>query len=291
MPILKQRIALEIAKNVKAFLNLDAGVIRGGVPDYEKELTQVRSRLKQKQSRLTGVNQRVAALQARLGARRTRPRQIAEPEEDTQRIVDRFHKLYYDSAASGGTWQNTYWLGVPIWKCPLDLWVYQEIIFDLKPDLIVECGTAFGGSALYMSCMLDLIDKGKVVTIDIEEKQSMPQHERLNYLHGSSTAEEIVDQVRSHVAGSDTVMVILDSDHSKDHVLNELQIYNQFVTKDSYMIVEDSNVNGHPILPEHGPGPMEAVQDFLQMNEEFVVDESKEKFYLTFNPKGFLKKA
>lgn len=205
--------------------------------------------------------------------------------------MDRFHKLYYDSARTGGTWHDTYWLGVPIWKCPLDMWVYQEIIFDVKPDLIVETGTAFGGSALFMSCMLDLIGKGKIVTVDINEVPSKPQHERLHYVRGSSTAEEIVDQIRPHVADSDTVMVILDSDHSKEHVLNELQIYNQFVTKGSYMIVEDTSVNGHPVLPDHGPGPMEAVEDFLNVNEQFVVDRSREKFYLTFNPKGYLKKV
>ena len=85
-------------------------------------------------------------------------------------------------------------------------------------------------------------------------------------------------------------MVILDSDHGKDHVLNELRTYSPFVTKGSYLIVEDTNINGHPVLHDFGPGPMEAVEDFLKENQNFTVDKSKEKFYLTFNPKGYLRK-
>ncbi len=142
-----------------------------------------------------------------------------------------------------------------------------------------------------MASMCDLVDKGKIITIDVEDRPSRPKHERIQYLHGSSISEDIVDEVRSNVADSSRVMVILDSDHSKEHVLAELQIYNQFVTKGSYLVVEDTCVNGHPIAPGFGPGPMEAVQDFLEGNGGFAVDESKEKFYLTFHPKGYLKKV
>jgi len=85
-------------------------------------------------------------------------------------------------------------------------------------------------------------------------------------------------------------MVILDSDHSKGHVLSELKIYSKFVTKGSYIIVEDTNINNHPVFPDFGPGPMEAVEEFLKENKDFSVDRSREKFYLTFNPKGFLQK-
>ncbi len=81
-------------------------------------------------------------------------------------------------------------------------------------------------------------------------------------------------------------MVILDSGHSKSHVLKELQIYQSFVTKGNYLIVEDTNINGHPVLPQFGEGPMEAIEEFLASNEEFIIDNSKEKFFLTFNPQG-----
>jgi cephalosporin hydroxylase len=86
------------------------------------------------------------------------------------------------------------------------------------------------------------------------------------------------------------VLVILDSDHSRDHVLDELRIYSRWVTPGSYLIVEDTNVNDHPALPEHGPGPMEALEEFLAETDEFEIDAPREKFFLTFNPRGFLRK-
>lgn len=206
-------------------------------------------------------------------------------------IVSQFHKLYYDAHIFGKTWCNTFWLGIPTLKCPLDLWIYQEIIFEVKPDVIIECGTAHGGSALFLASVCDLVGNGKVITIDIEDKKGRPKHNRIKYLLGSSTSKEIVRKVRSLVKNGDKVMVVLDSDHHKEHVLNELRIYSNFVTKGSYIIVEDTNINGHPVYPEFGPGPMEAVEEFLrEKNKDFVVDKTKEKFYLTFNPKGYLKR-
>src|SRR5206468_11839449 len=82
-------------------------------------------------------------------------------------IVDQFHKLYYDSYLFGKSWSNTFWLGLPTQKCPLDLWIYQEMIFNIRPDVIIECGTANGGSAFFLACMLDLVNNGEVITIDI----------------------------------------------------------------------------------------------------------------------------
>lgn len=205
-------------------------------------------------------------------------------------IVDQFHKLYYDSPMFGKTWGNTFWFGTPIMKCPLDLWIYQEIIFEVKPDIIIECGTAQGGSALFLASMCDLMNNGKVITIDIEDKEGRPKHKRITYLLGSSTSKEIVEKIKSLVGNDDKIMVILDSDHSKQHVLNELKIHSKFITKGSYLIVEDTNINGHPVYPDFGPGPMEAVDEFLKKNKDFVADKTKEKLYLTFNPNGYLKK-
>ena len=203
-------------------------------------------------------------------------------------IIDKFHILYYNSRRR--TWGNTFWFGIPIQKCPLDLWIYQEIIFEVKPDIIIESGTADGGSSLFLASVCDLIDKGKVITIDIGEKQSRPNHKRIKYLLGSSISGEIVEQVRKLVTDNDKTMVILDSDHRKEHVLNELKIYSKLVSKGSYIIVEDTNVNGRPVRPEFGPGPMEAVEEFVKEDKEFTIDRSREKFYLTFNPRGFLRK-
>ncbi len=205
-------------------------------------------------------------------------------EEDSLR---RFHEMYYYSDIHGG---STYWLGYSTLKNPLDCWVYQEILYDVQPDLIIETGTNKGGSALFMATLCQLLKKGEVVTIDVEEYKNMPQHPLITRLIGSSVADEIVRQVRDKVQHAETVLVILDSDHRKEHVLQELEVYAPLVTPGSYLIVEDTNLNGHPVVPDFGPGPYEAVQEFLKDNDSFKVDRDREKFFLTFNPGGFLKK-
>ena len=204
-------------------------------------------------------------------------------------LVDAFHKLYYGSKRQ--TRHNTFWLGVPCFKCPLDLWIYQEIIFEVRPDIIIEAGTASGGSALFLACVCDWIGSGSIVSIDIQERADLPKHNRINYLVGSSVSDPIVQQVSRFVADKHSVLVVLDSDHSREHVLEELRIYSRFVTLNSYVIVEDTNLNGHPIKPAFGPGPMEAVVEFLQQTDRFAIDADREKFFLTFNPKGYLKRV
>ena len=204
------------------------------------------------------------------------------------RITDDFHRLYYE--ARERTWFQTSWLGTRAQKCPLDLWVYQEIIYERRPDTIVETGTAWGGSAFFLASMCDLVGNGRVITIDIGAAEERPQHERVSYLRGSSIDPEIAQQVRAAIRDDDRVMVILDSDHSRDHVLEELKTYAPLVTPGDYCIVEDTNVNGNPILPEFGPGPAEAVAAFLRETNDYEVDRSKEKFFMTFNPRGYWRK-
>lgn len=209
-------------------------------------------------------------------------------------IVKEFRKLYFYSVFFGKSWGNTFWQGTPVAKCPLDLWIYQEIIFELKPDIIIECGTFKGGSALFLAQMCDLVNNGKVITIDITSKENKPYHKRIKYLLGSSTSTKIIKKIKSLEINKCKTIVILDSDHSKKHVLDELRIYSKFVTKGSYLIVEDTNVNGHPLhpklYPQYSPGPMEAVCDFLKEDKDFIIDKTKEKLIMTFNPNGYLKK-
>ena len=207
---------------------------------------------------------------------------------DAFSLIDQFHMLYYGSREQ--TWGNTFWLGHHVLKCPLDLWTYQEILYDVQPDLIIETGTYRGGSALFLACISDLLRRGEVVTIDAARQDGRPQHRRITYLTGSSTSDEILRQVRRRARGKSTILVILDSGHGKDHVLAELQAYAPLVTPGSYLIVEDTNLNGHPVETHHGPGPAEAVAEFLEGDETFVRDESREKFILTFNPGGYLEK-
>lgn len=200
-----------------------------------------------------------------------------------------FHRLYYGE--QDRTWRKTFWLGMHVMKCPLDLWIYQEILFRTQPDLIIESGTFGGGSAHYLASICDLLGQGHVVTIDVEVLGRRPAHPRITYLTGSSVDPKIVQAVESSAKGKDKVMVILDSDHHRNHVLQELRTYGPLVTKDQYLILEDTNVNGHPVEPGHGPGPMEALEDFLAEDDSFVVDRSCEKFFLTFNPSGYLKRV
>jgi len=208
-------------------------------------------------------------------------------------IVDEFHRTYYDEPDR--TFNDTRWLGVAAQKYPADLWVYQEIICELRPDVIVETGTNWGGSALFMASICELLGHGRIVTVDISDmapsRATRPQHDRIVYLTGSSTSADVVAEVRRIVEGAETVMVILDSDHTRDHVVTELKIYSEFVTPGSYVIVEDTNVNGHPVFPAHGPGPMEAVDLFLKESRSFAPDRGREKHLVTANPKGFLKRV
>jgi cephalosporin hydroxylase len=215
---------------------------------------------------------------------------ISSVEKYRRYVIDEFHKLYYDSHLAGGTWRNTFWLGVPTLKNPLDLWIYQELIYELRPDIVIETGTANGGSALFIASICDLVNNGRIITVDIQDSEGRPQHNRIKYLIGSSVSTEIVEQIRNSISPEDKVMIVLDSDHSKKHVLSELRIYSNLVSKEGYIIVEDTNLNGHPVALENGPGPMEAVEEFLMENNSFVVDSHREKFYLTFNPKGYLRK-
>ncbi len=207
---------------------------------------------------------------------------------DAFSLVDQFHTLYYGSREQ--TWGNTFWLGHHVLKCPLDLWTYQEILHEVQPELIIETGTYLGGSALFLASICDLLRRGEVVTIDSARQHGRPRHRRITYLTGSSTSTKILRQVHRRARGKSTVLVILDSGHGKDHVLAELHAYAPFVTPGSYLVVEDTNLNGHPVLGHHGPGPAEAVTEFLERNDAFVRDESREKFLLTFNPGGYLKK-
>ena len=205
-----------------------------------------------------------------------------------QKILDAYHVWYNRNDQS--TYNNTRWLGVETQQCPLDMWVYQELLAELKPDLLIEAGTYKGGSAYYFASIFDLLNRGRVITVDIEDVPDKPNHGRITYLRGSSTSDEILDEIKRLIQPGEKVMVILDSDHHKPNVLEELRRYSPLVTSGSYIIVQDTHFNGHPILPKFGPGPMEAVEEFLKTTSDFQPDRSREKFGMTFNPGGFLKR-
>jgi len=205
-----------------------------------------------------------------------------------EEIIKKFTKLFH-TVKEQTTWRNTKWLGIQALKNPMDCWIYQEIIYKVKPNIIIECGTAAGGGTLFLANMCDLIGKGKVISIDILESDTSrhykegdrPQHKRITYLTGSSIDPEIVSKVKSIIKPNDVVLVNLDSCHKYNHVLKELEIYSRIVTKGSYIIVEDTNLRGSS----------KAVNVFLSGNKKnFKIDKSKEKYLLTFNKNGFLLK-
>jgi len=206
-------------------------------------------------------------------------------------IVREFHRLYYGDAAR--TWGGgaTRWLGHETQKCPLDLWVYQRLLVETRPDVIVETGTYAGGSALFLAMVLDGLGRGRVVTIDVEERAGRPQHPRIEYVHGSSSDADVAAHVLETVPREARVMVVLDSDHRREHVLAELEHYAPHVTVGCHLVVEDTNVNGNPVASDFGPGPHEAVTEFLARNPEFEVDRSCEQYLLTFNPGGYLRRV
>jgi cephalosporin hydroxylase len=202
------------------------------------------------------------------------------------RAVSRAHDVFYGSNA----WTNAAWLGAQALKNPLDLWVYQEILFETRPELIVETGTYRGGSALYLASLCDLLDHGQVISIDIEPlREDYPRHPRITYLAGrSSTDPQVLAEVRSRADGR-PLLVVLDSDHSQGHVEAELEAYAPLVPVGCYVIVEDSNIG--QIRKDLMPGPLQAVETFLAGNDEFEIDREREKFLITFNPSGYLRRV
>ncbi len=207
-------------------------------------------------------------------------------------MIDAFHRLYYAGPdGEGRVFHRTAWMGVPCLKCPMDLMAYQEILFETRPRLVVETGTHAGGSALFFAQMLDLLGAGDVVSIDVEPRPERPAHPRLRYVTGSSADPALVAGLFSQRPPAEARLVILDSDHRKAHVAAELALFAPHVAAGSYLVVEDSNVNGHPVWPDFGEGPWEAIAEFLSGHPEFEADRSREKYLMTFNPGGFLRRV
>ena len=210
------------------------------------------------------------------------PEEARITQEVSDAIIDSFHHLLYVSAA----WERTYWRGVPVCKLPSDLFIYQELINSAKPDFLVETGTALGGSALFFADMMELQGHGEVISIDKNYRPDKPEHPRITYLDGDSLGQ--VEWAKKAVSGAKTI-VSLDSDHTKEHVLEEMELYAPLATE--YMVVEDTNV-GHPIaVAGIEEGPMEAVHEFLETHPEFQIDTAAHKFLVTFNPSGWLRRV
>lgn len=193
-------------------------------------------------------------------------------------------------------WKNMTWHGIRTLKLPSDVWNYQEIIFERRIDHVIETGTRHGGSALFFAETLAARGaRGPVVSIDIEgTSNQVGSRAGIHFLLGDSAAAEMVERATALLpAGRGPLFLILDSDHRREHVLRELRAWVPQLRSGDYLVVEDTIVNGHPVRPEHGPGPMEAIRDFL---EEFpgllVHDREREaKFGASFAARGHYVRA
>ena len=188
-------------------------------------------------------------------------------------------------------WKNMTWHGVRTLKLPSDIWNYQEIIFERSIEHVIETGTRHGGSALFFAETLAARGgHGRVVSVDIDSlSRQLASHERITFLVGDSAAPAMVEQAFSLLpAQRGPVFLILDSDHSRDHVLRELRAWVPKLKRGDYLIVEDTIVNGHPVRPEHGPGPLEAIAQYLEEAPGLLThDRAREaKFGASFAARG-----
>lgn len=207
-------------------------------------------------------------------------------------LAPRVSSLFFrDLITKTNNFGSVKWLGHPIWQNVLDLWVIQEVIAEVKPQLLVECGTNRGGSSLFFAHLFDLMGRGNVITIDIQKMHNL-SHPRVTYLIGSSTSGEVVGTVRERaIASQGPVIVILDSDHSQQHVRRELECYAPMVTPGSYCLVQDGIIDTLSTFRGGRPGPLPAIEQFLETTTNFDLDEELSKrFLISHHPKGWLRR-
>ena len=206
----------------------------------------------------------------------------AQSQDAALRDVARDFIIRSDKYGYGYQWS---WLGLPVIQLPQDIVLAQEIIWECKPDVIIETGIAWGGSVVLYASILQLIGKGKVIGVDLNlmdhvtaQIMAYPFSNRIHLYKGSSTDSDIVAQVKSHIEPGQSVMVLLDSNHTHDHVLQELKLYAPLITKGQFLVVSDTVVDDIPPQDHRprpwGPGnnPKTALQAFLDQHKDFEVD-------------------
>jgi len=211
-----------------------------------------------------------------------------EIEAHKETIAEQFKWLFFYDV---NTITPNTWMGRRIQKNPLDLFIYSEIAYEIKPTVVIETGSLEGGSAIFWADMMKLIhgdESGKVISIDVNKPKETDRN--VIFLTGDSLSTDIIPTLNRIIKPNDNVIVNLDSLHDMNHVYHEMIIYHNFVSPGSYMIIEDGIINGHPTHPEYGPGPYEACEAFLSEHPEFEVDHSRERFMITANPMGYLKR-
>jgi cephalosporin hydroxylase len=230
------------------------------------------------------------------------PAKIAAMAGDPE--IGRLSRQLFDRVNAHNYSYNFTWMGRPVIQFPQDLLALQEIIWEVRPELIVETGIAHGGSLVFSASMLELIGgPGHVVGIDIDIRahnrvaiEEHPMARRITMIEGSSTDEAVVGQVRGHAEGKSRVLVILDSNHTHGHVLEELGHYSPLVTPGSYLVVFDTVIEDMPpdAFPDRpwgrGDNPKTAVHEFLARSDRFEIDKGiADKLVMTVAPDGYLR--
>ncbi|MEK8209761.1 CmcI family methyltransferase [Paenibacillus sp. FSL L8-0696] len=227
---------------------------------------------------------------------------IKKQVEDVN-LIETSHDFILQQAKHKYTYNFT-WLGMPIIQFPQDIIALQEIIWKVKPDVIVETGIARGGSVIFYSSLQRLIgNEGIVIGVDVDirsynrkEIEDHPFSDTIHLIEGDSTSMKVLNQVKDLISDRKSVLIILDSNHTHEHVLKELELYSPFVTEGSYLVVLDTIVED---MPDHffedrpwksGNSPKSAVRQFLQQNKRFIVDKNiEDKLLITVAPEGYLK--
>ena len=194
------------------------------------------------------------------------------------------------------------WLGVPIIQTPEDMILMQELIFKIQPDYIVETGIAHGGSLVFYASLLKLLGKQKVIGVDIEIREhnkkvieAHPLFEGIEIIEGDSSSPETVERIKSMIPNGSKVIVCLDSRHTKEHVAKELAIYKDLVSVGSYLVVFDTHTSrmaelGAADKSYVNNSPMEAVNDFVEQNNNFEIDSNYNKLFISYSPNGYLRR-
>jgi cephalosporin hydroxylase len=236
-------------------------------------------------------------------ARRSKPRRMStkmfaaaqssdpdgRPEQPTpvpQELTFEFTEAVWRSLP----WQRTTWLGRRIETAPTDLLAYQELVAGARPDWIIETGTGDGGRALFLASICELVGHGQVISIDPTHAGDLPRHPRLRYITGVAHDDATVQEVRE-IVGERPALVVLGSCTDRPRTTAEFNAYAPLVPLGSHVVIADTIVNGHPVWAAFGSGPGEAVKQILNTQGEFAPDPTMEKYSLTFNPGGFLKRV
>lgn len=194
------------------------------------------------------------------------------------------------------------WLGIPVIQTPEDLVLLQELIFKIRPDIILEIGIAHGGGLIFEASLLELLGHGTVIGVDIDIREhnrkvieAHPLAKRIELIEGSSISEEVIEKLKQKIPKDSKVIVCLDSDHTKPHVLKELELYQYFILPECYIVVFDAISSqlakagaAKEIYIDNGPG--EAVVEFLKSNNKFEIDTAFNKLYSSHNQNGYLRR-